>query len=433
MRQIYPFLAFLAGCASAAGAHRHDVMSAALRRDTQHTAAAADATSFTTAESLERAALIEAVLARNPGVEAARQAWHAAVEKYPAAGALEDPMLSYELAPLSIGGDVPFGQRLELSQKLPFPGKRRLAGQAALAEAEAAEADYGAMRVELTEMASSLYDDYYVTARALEVNAHHHDLLETMKKGAIAQITVGHGSQQDALQAEAEIIELERERLALETQRATTVARLNGLLRREPAAPLPPPPAMLPAPTTVFDAAGVTPPKVAAAEARVRASQAEVAVARREFYPDLELMTSYDTMWDMAEHRWMVGAAIEIPLQRGKRRATVAVARAEQASAEAEVAAARDQLAVDVEAARQGVDEAVRALDLYEKRLLPATRQRVDAALAGYASGANDFQSAIEAEHALREAELKVETSRADVHRRIAALNRALGRAGGVR
>lgn len=433
MRQIYPFLAFLAGCASATGAHRHDAMSAALRRDAQHTAAAADATLFTTAESLERAALIEAVLARNPGVEAARQAWRAAVEKYPAAGALEDPMLSYELAPLSIGGDAPFGQRVELSQTLPFPGKRRLAGLAALAEAEAAEADYGAMRVELAEMASNLYDDYYITARALEVNAHHLGLLETMRKGAIAQLSVGRGSQQDALQAEAEIIELDRERLALETQRATTVARINGLLRRDAASPLPPPPATLPAITPATADAVATPPKIAAAEARVRASQAEVAIARRESYPDLELMTSYDTMWDMAEHRWMVGAAIEIPLQRGKRRAAVAVARAEQASAEAEVAGARDQLAVDVEAARQGVDEAIKALELYEKRLLPTARQRVDAALAGYASSANDFQSAIEAEHALRDAELKVETSRADVHRRVAALNRALGREGGAR
>lgn len=433
MRQIYPLLAILAGCASATGAHRHDAMTAALRRDAQHTAAAVDATTVTTAGVLDRKALIEDVLARNPGIEAARQAWRAAVEKYPVAIGLDDPMLSYELAPLSIGSDAPFGQRIELSQKFPFPGKRQLAGQAALAEAEAVEADYEAVRVELTEMTSNLYDDYYVVARALEVNAHHHDLLESMRKGAIAQITVGHGSQQDALQAEAEIIELEREGLALEAERATTVARINGLLHRDASEPLARPPATLPAIMPVSDDPGVTHPKVAGAAARVRASEAEVAVGRRAFYPDLELMTSYDTMWDMAEHRWMIGAAVEIPLQRGKRRAAVAVARAEQARAEAELSGARDQLAIDVETTRRGVEEAVKALDLYQRRLLPTTRQRVDAALAGYASGANDFQSAIEAEHALREAELKVETARADVHRRVAALNRALGREGDVR
>lgn len=433
MRMIHPFLAILAGCAPAAGAHRHDTMTAALRRDQDRPPASADAAAVTTAAQLDRAALVDTVLARNPDIEAARQAWRAAVEKYPAAVALDDPMLSYELAPLSVAGEAPFGQRVEVSQKLPFPGKRRLAGEAALAHAEAAAADYDAMRVELTAAASDLYDDYYLGARALEVNAHHRELLESMKKSAIAQITVGRGSQQDALQAGAEIIELERERLALEAQQATTVARINGLLHRDVGAPVPPPPATLVVTAPASADASASHPKVAAAQARVRASEAEVAVARRDFYPDLELMASYDTMWDMPEHRWMVGVAVEIPLQRGKRRAAVAEARAEQAKAEAELAGARDAIAVDVAAARRGVDETRQGLDLYERRLLPTARERVDAALAGYASGANDFQTVIEAEQALRETTLKVETSRAELDRRATALNAALGREGGAR
>ena len=81
---------------------------------------------FDTAEPLHRATLIEAVLAHNPNLEAAHQAWQAALARESKVAALADPTLGYSLAPLSIGsGDVRFGQRIELSQRLPYPGVRR--------------------------------------------------------------------------------------------------------------------------------------------------------------------------------------------------------------------------------------------------------------------------------------------------------------------
>src|SRR4030095_6068217 len=74
--------------------------------------------------TLERPALIAAVLARNPSIAAARWAWRAALARYPQETALDDPVLGYTLAPASIGSSsVDIGQRVELSQALPFPGK----------------------------------------------------------------------------------------------------------------------------------------------------------------------------------------------------------------------------------------------------------------------------------------------------------------------
>ena len=76
-------------------------------------------------EHLEREALVSAVLARNPSVNAAREALRAALAEIPQMTALDDPMVGYELAPLSIVGDAPYGQVVSVKQKLPFPGKRR--------------------------------------------------------------------------------------------------------------------------------------------------------------------------------------------------------------------------------------------------------------------------------------------------------------------
>lgn len=426
MRIVSSLLAVLAGCVPVAGARRHDSTIAALRRDETRTPLRADDPSITSANELDRGALVQAVIARNPDAAAARAAWRAAIAKYPAAVGLDDPMVTYEVAPLSVASDeARFGQRVSLSQKLPWPGKRRRAGEAALAEADAAQADYAATQVELGAAAVELFDDYYLNARALEVNAHHRQILESLEKSAIAQYTVGHASQQDALAAGEEIIDLRRDRLMLETERKIIVARINGLLHRDASAELPPPPATLA--STAEPTAPDINPKQAAARAHVRAASAGVDAARSGFYPDLELMASYDSMWDMPEHRWMIGAAIEIPLQRAKRRAAVEEARAEQARAEAELAGVEDTVGVAIKSATSEVDEARQVITLYQDELLPTARQRVDAALAGYVSGANDFQTVMMAEHALRAAELKLEEARALLDRKQAALDRARG------
>ncbi|MEO8845383.1 MAG: TolC family protein, partial [Kofleriaceae bacterium] len=176
-------------CASRAGMREHDAMIATLGRiDRNRSVQLVDEVALG-ATALDRAQLVAAVLARNPDLDAARATWRAAVAAYPSAVTIDDPRLTYEVAPFSIGSTVPFGQRVELSQKLPYPGKRAAAGDAAIASADAAEADYGTLRLELAEAAVHAFDDDYVAARALEVNTHHHELIERIYKSATAQYT----------------------------------------------------------------------------------------------------------------------------------------------------------------------------------------------------------------------------------------------------
>ncbi|MEO6773999.1 MAG: TolC family protein [Kofleriaceae bacterium] len=416
--------ATLFGCAETTGPREHDAMIRALYRTDRDRAHGV--VGFGSAE-LDRNALVAAVLARNPDLEAARETWRAAASAYPIATALDDPMASYAIAPFSIGSSVPFGQKIEVKQRLPWPGERALAGAAALADAEAAQADFKTLRLDLAEATIDAFDDDYVAARALEVNQHHRDLLGRIENSALAQYTAGHGSQQDPLEARAEIITLERERLMLETRQRTAVAKLNRLLRRRADAELPPPPAKLEVAPPVPATAELH-PEQQAATARIRARQADIEHADRSFYPNFELMGSYDSMWNMWQHRWMIGVGIEIPLQRDKRRAAVDRARAEEAKAIAELASVSDMLDEDRDRTRREVDEATQALELYEHQLLPVARARVDAALAGFTAGRNPFSTTVMAEHALRDIELEVEEARADLDRKTAALERAEGR-----
>ncbi|HEY1557396.1 MAG TPA: TolC family protein [Kofleriaceae bacterium] len=434
MRTIMACLALCAGCA--ATPLQYDPMLGELRRDERAQAGAgARLAAVIGGKQLDRATLVAAVVAANRDVEAMRQAWRAAAAEVGAATALDDPMASYALAPLGIGSSTAsFGQVIELRQKLPFPGKRRLAGEAALDDAEVSRADFQSAQLAVAELASQLYDDAFVNARALEINDRHRGLVEQMKKVAEARVASSRGSTQDALQAEVELGHLEHERVMLDTERETIVARINGLLHREPDAELPPPPSELPAPSAPPDVASLEQaaiaerPQEAAAAARVRANETRASLAERAYYPDFELTGSYNSMWDMPAHRWMLGVGLNLPIERGKRAAEVAAAQARVAQARAEAEDASDEIRVEVVRAQRELVEAIHVLHLYDERLVPAARAEVDAAEAGFTTGQNDFPAVINAERGLRDIELGAFRARADAWRRQAALDRAVGR-----
>ncbi len=398
-------------------------------------APAPDHDPFAGAATLDRAALIEAVLARNPDVEAARAGWRRALSRVPQEAALDDPTVSYAVAPLSIAGDAPLGQRIELEQKLPLTGRRDLAGDAALAEADAMREDVAAVRLRLAALASSLYDDYYVAARSLDVDAHHRALLAQMRASAEAQYTAGRASAQDPLQVELELAMAERERLMHETEQRVVVARINGLLHRDLDAALPPAPAQLPVlPASQEDLAARTAaalrerPELRGQDAKVRNRDAAQRLADRLAWPDLAVMASYDSMWDLPEHRWMLGVSIDVPLSRGRRAAARDEAEAQADEARLLRTRLADDVRVEVRVAVERLAEARAALTLYEDRMRPAARLQAEAARQGFVTGQNDLQVALAAERGLRHVSLETEKARAEVHRRRAELDRATGR-----
>ncbi|MGH9465550.1 MAG: TolC family protein [Thermoanaerobaculia bacterium] len=388
------------------------------------------------AAELDRAAMVSEVLARNPSLTAARSALRAAEERPAQASALADPMLSWGVAPESLGSStVDFGQELELGQELPYPGKRRLRGDLAAAEAEASRQDVESLRLELAMRASLLFDDYYQVHRALAINAEHVALLEDFQRVATARYAAGLAAQQDPLQAEVELAHLLHDGVILGSEREIVVAEINALLHRTPGASLPPPPAELapPARGTVEEAgleeqALAARPALRALDEMVRARQAEVELARLEGRPDFGVMSSYNSMWSDSEHRFMVGAGINLPIWRTRVRAGIAEAEARLAAAQSEREALVDEIRREVRTAGQRLGEAHHILELYESRMLPAASDQVQAALSGFRTGRNDFLALIEAERSLRTFKLGYHEAIASLYRHRAELDRAVGR-----
>lgn len=390
---------------------------------------------FAGMRTLKREVLVRAVLDRNPTIEAARAAWRAAEARPAQAGAFEDPMLSYALAPGSIGSsDVRYGQVIDFSQRLPFPGKRGLRAAVEAAEARAEHGGYRAVQLDTALIASLLYDDYWTVERALEVNAEHVALLAELMESAKSHYATGHASQYALVRVEVEQAHVEHGRVVLRTERDVIVARLNALLHRKASEKLPPPARALIAAELVeigrdevLETALAARPEVVAAEARVEGAESAVSLARREYFPDFAVGVSYNTMWNEPEHRTMAGLSINVPLQLGRRRAALDEAEADLLRRRSERAALTDRVASEIETARRRLSEAEHVVMLFRDRILPAAHDRVSSVRAAFETGEVGFDSLIDAERDLRNDDLGYQVAMAGRSRRRAELDRALG------
>jgi outer membrane protein TolC len=390
---------------------------------------------------LERSAYVRAVLRRNRSIESARQAWRAAIGRTRQAGSPEDPRVTVDIAPLSIGSSsARFGWDAMISQRLPWPGKPALDRAVAHAEADAARSDFEASRRELALAASLLFDQYFVAVRSIEVNAHHVDLMRSMQAAATAQYEVGRGSAQDPLQAEFELTHMEHDTVILASQRDVTVAQMNELLHRAPELPLPPPPSELVSATSpdAFSAdaleteAVARRPEILAARERAQAAQARADRASREYLPDLTVSTAFNSMWDAPGDRWTVGLSFNLPVQTGRRGGAVDEANAMRAQYEADAERMSDAARTGVVVSLKQLEESGHVLHIFEERLLPIARKQVDAARAAFISSQVPFVTVIDAEKNLRGVELDQESAQADYDRRRAELQGALGQIPGL-
>jgi outer membrane protein TolC len=137
-------------------------------------------------------------------------------------------------------------------------------------------------------------------------------------------------------------------------------------------------------------------------------------------------------MWDMPAHRWMIGLGFNLPLQTGRREGAVDEARAMRAQLEQEAARLRDAARTRVFVVLKELEESKHVLVLFETRLLPIAKRRIDAARAGFTTSQNPFTAVIDAERSLRGLELEYQKAQAEHVGRRAELDRAVGRIPGL-
>ncbi|PKM11268.1 MAG: TolC family protein [Gammaproteobacteria bacterium HGW-Gammaproteobacteria-3] len=383
--------------------------------------------------ALSSAQLVADVLAANPQLEVVRAIWQASVQRIEQQSALDDPILAYGLAPQTVGNsETDLGQRFEISQKIPWPGKLRLREEAASHEAAAASENIAALKLFISATTKTLVADWYYIHRAIGINKINQALLSEFRNIAISRYGIGLASKQDALSAEVEIALFEHQAIVLDRERRSILAHINTLLNRPPDAPLPPPSKLfeiksLPEVKSLYDSALQSRPELKELAARIQSNRTKTELATREYYPDFNLTAGYNSLWDNNNKRFTVGVGINLPLDRGKRQAAENEARAKMKQAQWLSIDKMAKIRKEVQIAYDRTDESIHVFQLYQNKLLPLADENLEAAKADYRAGKGDFLTLISSEKNRMQTQLQTEQALADTHRHLAELERAVG------
>lgn len=372
------------------------------------------------------------VVARNPSVQAMLAAWQAAAERYPQVVALHDPMLDVSVGPGSWGNpDVESAYMVMASQKFDWPGKRQLRGAIADSEANEAATQIETVQLQLAEMARLAFYDYYAAYQQHSLNENNLKETREFRETAEAKLRASLVTQQDVLQAEVELALLERRRNELDRQVKVAAARINTLLHQDAIHPLPPPPDTLEAEPSVPPVEELRVlaiqrrPDLAARAAQIQADEATINLALKEFYPDVELYAKYDAFWQEHPLRTAVGVNVNVPLNKSQRSARVREAESKLRQHRAEYDRLVDEITNELHANFERLTESRRNSQLFSDRIIPAAKQNVESARAGYTAGKVDFLRLIEAQRQLIELREEQVEIIANYHRRLAELERA--------
>lgn len=377
--------------------------------------------------------LVDVVLERNPSLSGARELSDAAAFRIVPASALDDPKVSYRIAPESVGArGINTGQMVEITQPIPWFGTLSVRENVARANARAQAQSTEVERLNIIESAKSAFAEWYFIHEAIRLNAKQQELVKDLISVAQARLAAGDGLQQDVLRAETELALLEDRAFSLAAARTAASSRINALTNSRANANVPPPvplavPSSLPDLRNVLAAATESHPEVARAEAIVSASRSEVRLAEKEFYPSFGVATGYNSLMPGERMRWTVGVSLNIPLNRSKRQSSLSAARANERARELNLIDRRAQLRSEITSAYAEVTQEIKSISLIEDRLLPLSQQTLNVSISEYRSGAGDFLSVITAERNALSTEQSLYRARADLYRQLASLERAAG------
>jgi outer membrane protein TolC len=372
----------------------------------------------------------------NPSIRAAALLADVSVERIPQAGALPDPMLSLGLMNRDVSG---FGMgtamamnTVQLTQRLPWPGKLGFAKDRATHLAQVAEHNVGEVELGLLAEVKSLYVQMAYMDRALLIMEGTRNLLRDFYDVSSSLYAVGTAQQQDVLQAQVAMATMTEDITVMQQNRRALAARLNALLGRHVDTPisaleLPVMGGIPPSVDSLLQMAAARRPAYAAASERSLAAEAGVRAAGRALYPDLTFTLGYGHRPDYSDVTTvMVGVSLPI----WARSRQLPLRREMQA-----ILALEDARAVDLHnetAARLGEfrAEAVRAknlAELYDTSILPQARAAVETALSAYRVGNVDFSTLVESQLTVNRYSIDAVRLTADYHRFFAQLEAQVG------
>ncbi|MBE0541073.1 MAG: TolC family protein [Verrucomicrobia bacterium] len=377
----------------------------------------------------------------NPQLEAAFNRWKAALEMVSQARTLPDPRFNYGYFIQEVETRVgPQEQRVGLSQMFPWFGKLKLRSEAALGGANAMQQQYEVAKLRLFDEVKQAYYELYYVGRAVGVATENVDLLKQLEEIARSKYESGTAEHGDVIKAQVELDKLRDRLRTLQDFKHPLVARLNAALNRPAESALPFPtnhsPGVLPSDTAqLLEQLKSSNPELKSLDFQAEKDKAAIALARKEFYPDVTLGVDYVQtgearmagVSDSGKDPVMVGFSVNIPLWWSKYRAGVREAESRYAATQQDRQDRANRLSTDLQLALFKYQDAERKIALYRDALIPKADQNLKVIQRSFEAGKSDFLSLIDAERILLEFQLTYERAVADREQGLATVEKLAG------
>jgi outer membrane protein TolC len=374
------------------------------------------------------------VLQANPQIDIAQATWRAVVENAKQKSSLDDPQIHYNFAPLTIDSrQTGFGQRIDISQRVPFFGKLSTRTQAAEYLADAQQHTIQSVQLLLVNQAKGLFADWYFIHQAIQVNQAHKPLLVTLQKNAVNHYRTGKGRQQAILHIEGEQVQLAHHLIVLQRQQKTILAQINTLLNRPTTQGFPVPKILviankLPPFEQLQQDAIQSRPEIKAVNAQIKMYKTQEELAELDYYPDVKFSIGYNSLWKQEDKRFNVGVSVNIPLDQSKRQAAEREAKAKTQKAHWQYVDLQATINQDVATAYANAEESLHVLHLYQQTLLPLAKKSLALAKIDYQTGKDELVNLITYEKKYLQAQLASEQAKSTVFRHFAQLEWVMGR-----
>ncbi len=391
--------------------------------------------------------LIDTLLRDNPAVHAARDRWAAGVEGVEQARALPDPQLTYRLfvdQPETRVGPQRHG--LEVSQRVPWPGKRSL--QARRAEIASSTQAWRIRDLE-GELVAELKRAYFEAAylqEALAVNADEATMLRRFEQIALTRYSTGEGIQQNVVKVQTDISRLAAARVSIRRQLDTVTRRVARLIGR-PEEPLELRPISLHLETIEYDADRLAQdsvdshPRIMAALEGVEADRTWVRRRRLDARPDWRFGLGYTDVArrddpsgvlvppeDNGKDIWAVTVSVNLPIHRKRIRAGIAEAEKVAKSGQGDLEAEQDALRYRVHESLLRLQSAGQTARLYTEVIIPQAQESLASAEAAYTTNRQEILDLLDAERVLFRARLTYSRLLSDYWKALADIELGVGR-----
>ncbi|MEC9357477.1 MAG: TolC family protein [Sinimarinibacterium flocculans] len=351
----------------------------------------------------------------------------AARETAVAARQLPDPQLFTGIADLPVNTDDAYSLTRDgdtqivvgLMQEFPRAQKRRLRGELSEREAARLDAEHDLARRAIRRDASLAwlelwrYDQLLSLARASlrEAEAQTQAVEIALKTGTTATQAEFLAARQEADRRRDEVAAAEQS----VAHARNALSRWIGEAAWRPVSPQLPETPTLPSLAATLDRVRAH-PQLAGASAQVAAAQTGAALAQAAFKPDWRVELGYGYRPAFSE-MLMLQVGVDLPVfTRNRQDRGLAAALAQRDAAEFAVEDASRQLVAEARLNHHDYERLTIRLQDYEQTLLPQSRNRITAALAGWRSGRNALREVLDA----RRAALEIQMARFDLQHDLA-------------